>query len=278
MHLYSGVLQVCVITYTVLRAAIKILLLSLVPLACLHAQGNYEIQVYGSETQDPGTTMVELHSNFTFQGSKGIVDGVLGTEHQLHETVEITRGINNWFETGFYIFTSAQSGQGWQWVGDHIRPRVRVPESWKWPVGVSLSLELGYQRYRFSPDTWTMEIRPIVDKQVGRWYLAFNPVLDRSFHGPTVHQGLVFSPNVKAGYDITKQVNAGFEYYGSVGPIYGFLPTSQQEHDLFAVTDLNVSPKWEFNFGVGVGMTGATDHLIVKMIIGRRFGKAQNKD
>jgi len=38
------------------------------------------------------------------------------------------------------------------------------------------------------------------------------------------------------------------------------------------VTDLNVSPNWEFNFGVGVGLTGGSDHLLVKMIIGRRFG------
>src|SRR5271170_480192 len=69
------------------------------------AQGNYEIQVYGSETQDPGTTMFELHSNFTVEGSKGVIEGVYGTEHQLHETLEITQGITNWFETGFYVFT-----------------------------------------------------------------------------------------------------------------------------------------------------------------------------
>ena len=179
-------------------------------LSILHAQGNYEIQVYGSDTQAPGTTMVELHSNFTVEGSKGITDGVLGTEHQLHETVEITQGLNHWFELGFYIFTSAQPGQGWQWVGDHIRPRVRVPDDWKWPVGVSLSLEIGYQRYLFSPDTWTMEIRPIVDKQMGRWYLAFNPVLDRSFHGPDVNQGLVFSPNVKVGIRFHQEDQRGF--------------------------------------------------------------------
>jgi hypothetical protein len=37
------------------------------------------------------------------------------------------------------------------------------------------------------------------------------------------------------------------------------------------VIDLNVSPKWEFNFGVGVGLTGSTEHLIVKMILGYRF-------
>jgi hypothetical protein len=241
------------------------------------AQGNYEIQVYGSETQDPGTTMFELHSNFTVEGSKGILDGVYGTEHQLHETLEITQGITNWFETGFYVFTSANPNQGgWQWVGDHIRPRVRVPDSWHWPVGVSLSLEFGYQRYVFSPDTWTLEIRPIIDKQVGRWYLAFNPTLDRSFHGPSVSQGLVFSPDFKAGYDITKQVNAGLEYYGSLGPVGNFDPLYQQEQQIVPAIDLNVSPKWEFNFGVGVGVTRGTDHLIVKMIIGRRIGKTKS--
>jgi hypothetical protein len=37
------------------------------------------------------------------------------------------------------------------------------------------------------------------------------------------------------------------------------------------VTDLNTSPKWEINIGIGVGPTAATDHLIVKGILGRRF-------
>ena len=245
--------------------------------AALLAQGNYEIQVYPSETQAPGTTMIELHSNFTIQGSKGILDGVYGTEHQLHETVEITQGITDWFETGFYIFTSANPNQGgWQWVGDHIRPRARIPESWHWPVGVSLSLEFGYQRYVFSPDTWTLEIRPIIDKQIGRWYLAFNPVLDRSFHGPSVSQGVVFAPDFKAGYDITKKINAGLEYYGSLGPVGNFDPLYQQEQQIVPAVDLNLSPKWEFNFGVGVGVTRGTDHLLVKMILGRRFGKTRS--
>ncbi len=243
-----------------------------IALGFVHAQGSYEIQVYGSDLVDPGATMLELHSNFTFMGVKAVVDGMYPTVHQLHETVEITHGFTDWFETGFYFFSSADSRVGYQWVGDHIRPRVKVPDSWKWPVGVSLSLELGYQRAVYSPDTWTLEIRPIIDKTLGKWYLCFNPTLDRSFHGPSVPQGLVFSPNVKVGYDVTKKVNAGFEYYGSVGPVTNFDPLQDQQQQIFAVTDLNFSKDWEFNFGVGMGMTGATDHLIVKMIIGRRFG------
>jgi hypothetical protein len=235
------------------------------------AQANYEIQVYGHETVVPGHTMIELHSNFTIDGTKQMTDGLYPTNHALHETVEITHGFTDWFETGFYIFTSARSGQGWQWVGDHIRPRVRVPEKWHWPVGVSLSNEIGYQRRQFSVDTWTWEMRPIVDQKIGRWYWSFNPTFDRALHGPDVNQGFVFSPNLKFSYDFTPKIAGGLEYYGSVGPVTGFDPISQQMHQVFPTVDLNLAPQWEINFGLGVGLTGATDHLIVKMILGYRF-------
>jgi hypothetical protein len=237
----------------------------------LHAQGNYEIQVYGADTEPPKSLMVELHSNFTPNGQKHLIDGVYPTNHQEHETLELTEGLTNWAEVGFYVFTSEQDGHGVQWVGDHIRPRVRVPDSWHWPVGVSLSTEIGYQRAVYSPDTWTWEIRPIVDKTLGRWYFAVNPALERTWHGPDVNQGLGFSPGAKIGYDITKQVNAGFEYYADYGRLGNFDKLHDQQQQIFAVTDLNVSPKWEINLGVGIGPTAATDHLIVKGILGRRF-------
>jgi hypothetical protein len=235
------------------------------------AQDNYEIQVYDAETVEPGHTMVELHSNFTIDGSKQTINGVFPTNHAEHETIEITHGFADWFETGFYIFTSARSGQGWQWVGDHIRPRFRVPERWHWPVGVSISNEIGYQRRQFSVDTWTWEIRPIVDQKAGRWYWSLNPTLDRSWHGLSVNQGVVFSPNFKFSYDFTPKIAGGLEYYGSVGPITGFDPVAQQQHQIFPAVDLNVAPQWEINFGLGVGLTRSTDHLIAKMILGYRF-------
>lgn len=235
------------------------------------AQDNYEIQVYGSELVEKGNTMVELHSNFTFQGSKTEQDGVLPTNHQLHETIEITHGFTDWFETGFYIFTCEKSGLGIDWVGDHIRPRFSVPKKWNWPVGLSLSQEIGYQRSQFSTDTWTYELRPIIDKQLGRWYFSFNPTFDKSIHGQTANQGFIFSPDVKISYDFTKKITGGFEYYGSLGPVSGFYPAPEQQQQIFPAIDLNLSPKWEVNFGVGVGVTRSTDHLIAKLILGYRF-------
>ena len=245
------------------------LLILFCPLA--PAQDNYEIQVYGADTVAPRSTMVEIHSNFTVEGSKTVQNGMLPTNHAMHETLELTQGITDWSEVGFYVFSSIQSDGGWQWVGDHIRPRVRVPEKWHWPVGVSLSQEIGYQRAAFSPDTWTWEIRPIVDKKIGPWYLSFNPALDRSFHGASVNKGVEFSPNVKVSYDFTKKIAGGLEYYAAYGSLNGFDPLRDQEQQFFPSIDVDFGPQWEFNFGVGVGATHSTDHLIVKCIIGRRF-------
>jgi hypothetical protein len=64
--------------------------------------------------------------------------------------------------------TDIQPGEGWEWMGDHIRPRVAVPADWHWLVGLSLSREIGYQRRSCSEDEWTWELRPIIDKQWGR--------------------------------------------------------------------------------------------------------------
>ena len=42
--------------------------------------------------------MVELHTNFVFEGEKNVVDGMLPSEHAWHETIEITCGFNDWFD------------------------------------------------------------------------------------------------------------------------------------------------------------------------------------
>jgi len=105
-------------------------------------------------------------------------------------------GFNRWFETGFMC--SPASGRMRLAVD---RGSTSVPEfvfpNQDWPVGVSLSNEFGYQRRDFSSDTWTWEIRPIVDKKIGRWYLSFNPTWKRSLHGENATRGSSSHPTQK---------------------------------------------------------------------------------
>src|SRR5579872_6946200 len=57
---------------------VSLFLLATIP---AYTQDNYEVQVYGVETVLPKHTMLELHSNFTFEGSKTMVDGVRPDNH-----------------------------------------------------------------------------------------------------------------------------------------------------------------------------------------------------
>ena len=92
--------------------------LALVISACppLVSQDNYEIQVYPSETQAPRTLLVELHSNYTVEGSTTTQFDMLPTQGQEHETVEFTEGINNWAEVASTFSprnTMAPACSGW---------------------------------------------------------------------------------------------------------------------------------------------------------------------
>lgn len=240
--------------------------------ALASAQDNYEIQVYGADLVPRANTMFELHSNFTLEGSKSSQDGLRPTQHAVHETLEITHGFTDWLEVGFYAFTSTQQTTGFQWVGDHIRPRISAPESWGLPVGLSLSQEIGYQRREYSTDTWTWEIRPIIDQTLGRLYWSLNPALEKALRGANAAAGFEFAPNAEVLYDVTRKVSAALEYYGAFGPVTHWDPFVQTEQQLFVATNVDFGPDWEFNLGLGAGFTRETDHSILKVILGRRVG------
>lgn len=258
------------------------------------AQDNYEIQVYPSETVAPKTLLTELHSNYTVEGSTTTQFGMLPTQGQEHETIELTQGLNDWSELGFYIFTEERNGNGVQWVGDHVRPRVRVPPRWNWPVGVSLSNEIGYARPEFANPTWSWQIMPIVDQTAGKWYWSINstmqwdihsvpaprgdtPLQRQAYYRNVAPRGVTFGPAATLTYQPGKLYNFGIEYYSYYGEFGDLVSLHNQQQQVFPVVNLFVSPKWEINIGAGWGATAGTDHLIVKGILGRYFNWGRHK-
>jgi hypothetical protein len=235
-----------------------------------YSQENYEIQVYASPTMTKGNTIFELHSNFTFNGEKNIIAGVRPANQSLHETLEITHGITENFEIGFYLFTNYTNPYGYKVIGTHIRPRISVPEKWKWPVGISLSTEFGFQDRKYSSETWNIEIRPVIDKQFKKFYIAFNPTFGIGLKGANNDHTPGFEPNIKTSYSFNK-IALGFEYYGDIGQINQIPEFSQQTHILFLIADLYIDPKWEINIGSGFGLTRAADEFIFKLLVGRRI-------
>ena len=234
------------------------------------AQADNEIQVYASPTIQHKWTIFELHTNYTFRGSKFLTDP--SSAKWLNETLEITHGIAKNFELGFYTF-SAFSPQGdFQYLGNQIRPRGTVPESWNWPFGASLSLEFGFFRpHKDSSFVWQGEMRPIIDKTIGNLYLSLNPNIDFVFTGN--EKGVGITPQFKSVYTFHKIYGVGFEYYGTLGSFKKILPLNQQEHLIGPMIDLYFHPKWEFNAGYLIGLTDNSNQSIFKLLLGKRIGK-----
>ena len=57
--------------------------------------------------------------------------------------------------------------------------------------------------------------------------------------------------------------------YDDFGPLRHFYASAQQSHQLFAVLDYRTASSLTLEAGVGFGLTGATDHRVLKLILTR---------
>ena len=142
--------------------------------------------------------------------------------------------------------------------------------------------------------TWLWQIMPIVDKTIGKWYWSVNTTMDWGIHPTSLPpgtpqsvvsyyyrdvspHGMTFGPAATLTYQPKPVFNFGIEYYGYWGEFGHFVNLHNQQQQFFPVVNLFVSPKWEINFGAGWGATASTDHLIVKVVLGRYFNWGKQK-
>jgi hypothetical protein len=234
-------------------------------------QDLFEMQVYPYETTPPKATMVELHWNTFPRGTQNTSQGLYANNHQFHLTAEVTRGLTDHWEVGGYLVSAYVPNEGLKLVGTRIRPRYSFPGMHGLPFKLGVAAEVGFNKHQFDPDSITLEIRPILEREVGNWYFSVNPTLGKSLRGPDAHRGFGLEPAIKVAYNLTRMISPGLEYYAETGPIAHFDVLKEQHHLIFPTVDLNTSPKWEINIGVGRGLTGTSEHWVIKWIIGRRL-------
>lgn len=235
------------------------------------AQDPFEIQVYEYPTVPAAKWNLETHFNFIQRGTTAFEGNVAPSEHQTHLTFELTRGITDWFEMAGYLALARRDGAGPEYVAWRVRPRVRAPESWKLPVGLSLSTEVGFPTHKYEEAKSTLELRPVIEWGAGRFMLDVNPTVGRALSGPGSGDGWDFEPGVRLGWATTKRLELSLEYYGSTGSLSDPLPGKQQVHQFFPGGDFQLTENVVFNFGVGFGATDAGNRLVYKTRLGWLF-------
>lgn len=227
-----------------------------------------EIQVYTSDINKRGEFGLELHLNTTPSGrSTPDFPGEIPPAHGLRLTPEFSYGVLPSLEAGLYLPVVFGADDRNRFAGPKIRAKwlpLRVDAEGNGAFA-GVNFEYAWVSEVLEQATRAMEVRPILGWRDPDWLVAVNPILEFAFSGPEKGSRPGFNPSLKIARRVAEGVAVGPEYYAELGEVGHFLPHGEQSHSLYLAIDVDRAP-WVFNFGVGRGLTGATDRWTVKAI------------
>jgi hypothetical protein len=227
-----------------------------------------EIQVYNAEIAPLHRFTLQQHLNYIWSGSQTAdFDGGFAPYHSLNGTPEFAYGVTDWYEIGLYAPFAVDSSGTFLPGGVKLRHLFASPHAGQRKLFYGLNIELSYQAPRFSQSPFAMEFRPILGVRDLGWEFIVNPIVDASF-GPM--GSVAFAPALRLARAVGSDLMVGAEYYADFGPIGNFSALGGQKHTLFGVVDFTMFGL-DVNFGVGFGLTDASDKIVTKLIIGRAF-------
>src|SRR5205823_2757005 len=196
-----------------------------------------EIQVYDGGLAAPGQFNLTIHSNFIAHGSgTPAFPGALIPDKSFNGVTEWAYGVTNWFEAGLYLpLYSISRERGASINGGKVRLLFAVPHADDRRFFYGANFEFSYNSKHWDERCFTSEIRPIIGLHLHPVDLIFNPILDNSWAGG--FKSLDFAPATRIAYNVSPAWALAVEEYADYGPLRGFVPGSDQSHQLFGVFD-----------------------------------------
>ncbi|WP_291687475.1 hypothetical protein [Bradyrhizobium sp.] len=240
---------------------------SLAAAAAQPAKATDEIQVYNAGIAAPGQFTIQQHLNYVPLGVKDPpFPGGLISHNSINGTPEFAYGVTDWWEVGLYLPFAIKDQQ---FLSDAFKLRTLfvLPNAEQRNFFYGVNFEFSNTMPRFSQSRFGMEIRPIIGVRNADWEFIVNPIVDISFGR---YGEADFTPAARVARRLAPDTYVGLEYYSDFGEIGNFSKPADQQHTLFAVTDFKLGV-FDVDFGVGYGLTPASDRWVVKTIIGYAF-------
>ncbi len=116
-----------------------------------------------------------------------------------------------------------------------------------------------------------MEFRGIFQRDLNDFRLVLNPILSI----PTVGEEAGASPSFQLASGLYYRrrflVQPGIEIYNSFGPIANVPGIGKQQHNVFGMLEMHPFRGITWDLGVGFGLTGSSDRLVVKSLLYYEF-------
>jgi hypothetical protein len=226
-----------------------------------------EIQVYDAEIAEPGKFNLMLHNNFVARGRKTpeFPDGLV-PDHSFNSVPEFAYGVTDWFEAGLYFpVYSVSKNHGLTFDSAKVRALFVSPHAAERVFFYGANFEFSYNTKYWDTARFSSELRPIIGWHVHSLDFIFNPILDTAYDG---FKHIEFAPATRIAYNFSSKWAVAVEEYADLGSLGGFHSTSDQMHQIFAVLDHNTKIV-NIEFGVGFGLTSASDKLTFKLMLSR---------
>ena len=227
----------------------------------------FEIQVYDGTANRPGAPGLELHVDRVLSGAKTAAAPELPSHHRTTFTLEPSYGLFDFWEVGGYFQTALRGDGNFDYAGVKLRSKFVTPSNWNDRIRLGVNFEFSIVPRSYDPDRYGGELRPIAAWEDERWLFAANPIIDFSFAGSGAKEGPAFEPAIMAKRKLGA-IALGLEYYAAFGPIAHPLPWSGEGQYLYETFDVTSSPVMELNFGLGEGLSSASDAWVAKLNLG----------
>jgi hypothetical protein len=232
-----------------------------------------EIQVYDGGLAAVGVFNLTLHTNFTPDGVKTpAFPGAVVADKSLNGVPEWAYGVTRWFEAGLYLpLYSRDKDSGWGLDGVKLRSLFAVPNADDRKFFYGANFEFSINARRWDTTHFTSEVRPIVGWHLSPVDIIVNPIVDTAYDSL---QNLEFVPATRVAYNFASKWAMAVEEYADFGPLRRFNPPSGQSHQVCWVVD-HSGKALDVEFGVGIGLTDASDKLTLKLILSRDFNQSK---
>jgi hypothetical protein len=256
------------------RTATMLLALAGVLLA-RHARAQvdpFEFEVYPYQTLGGGVVELESLNSFVpkghTEGDSGLSSGYLPSNLMYRTALELSYGLTDRIEAAAYLNLAHPNGEPFRYAGSKYRLRGRLFEQGELPVDLGWYVELDWHKTEaFDGTELELELKPIIEKDIGRLEIDLNPVFEKALNGPEQGEGFEFGYAAGLYYNYWRELSPGLEFYGGVGPMGDSESLEEQQHYIFPVLRGRLPYGLEYNFGAGFGLTRGSDQVITKINI-----------
>jgi hypothetical protein len=196
--------------------------------------------------------------------------GTVATSNLIRTGIRGLYGLTDQIALMYQLNLAKPSGSLYQYEGSEFGTHFRFYEGHGWKLGGAIELE--WQREpQYVDNALDLDIHPIIERDFGPISILLNPILEKNLVGPDSHAGLEASYAAQVLYHFSEHYSAGLESYGDKGRLtHGGSPSQNQDYYVMPVVNANFG-SLNFSTGPGIGLTGASDRVVIKFNVGYSF-------